>query len=63
MSVHHPVNTKHLYNMSTMLDQSRSRWADVIHMLYKCFVFAGYALPPPPPPRQLHTTATFVDPL
>ena len=25
-----------------MLDQRRRRWADVLQMLYKCFVFAGY---------------------
>ena len=24
-----------------MLDQRRGRWADVVQMLYKCFVFAG----------------------
>ena len=35
------VNTKHLYNICTMLDQCRRRWADVVQMLYKCFVFAG----------------------
>ena len=32
------VNTKHLYNICTMSDQ---HWADVVDMLYKCFVFAG----------------------
>ena len=36
-----PVNTKHLYNIFTMLYQHRRRWADVVQMLYKCFVFAG----------------------
>ena len=36
-----PVNTKQLYNICTMLDQSRKRWADVVHMLYKCSVFVG----------------------
>ena len=36
-----PVNTKHLYNICRMLDQRRRRWADVVQMLYKCFVFAG----------------------
>ena len=36
-------NTKHLYNICTMLDQRRRRWADVVQMLYKCFVFAGIA--------------------
>ena len=25
-----------------MLDQRRRRWSDVVQMLYKCFVFAGY---------------------
>ena len=24
-----------------MMDQRRRRWADVVEMLYKCFVFAG----------------------
>ena len=27
-----------------MLDQRRKRWADVVQMLYKCFVFAGYRM-------------------
>ena len=36
-----PANTKHLYSICTMLDQRRRRWADVVQMLYKCFVFAG----------------------
>ena len=36
-----PANTKHMYNICTMLDQRRRRWADVVQMLYKCFVFAG----------------------
>ena len=33
---------KYLYNMCTMLDQRRRRRANVVHMLYKYFVFAGY---------------------
>ena len=37
----YPANTKHLYNICTKLDQRRRRWADVVQMLYKCFVFAG----------------------
>ena len=37
----YPANTKHLYNICTMLDQRRRRWYDVVHMLYKCFVVAG----------------------
>ena len=36
-----PVNTKHLYNISTILDQRRRRWVDVVQMLCKCFVFIG----------------------
>ena len=36
-----PVSTKHLYNIYTMLDQRRRRWADVVLMLYKCCVFSG----------------------
>ena len=27
-----------------MLDQRRRRWADVVWMLYKCFVFTGRSL-------------------
>ena len=36
------VNTKHLYNIWTMLDQRGRRLAVVVQMLYKCFVFAGF---------------------
>ena len=36
-----PVNIKQLYKICTMLDQRRRRWAGVVQMLYKCFVFAG----------------------
>ena len=39
-----PANTKHLCNISTMSDQRRRRWADVVQMLHKCFVFAGWWL-------------------
>ena len=35
------VNTKHLYNICTMLDQRWRRWANVVQMLYKCYVLAG----------------------
>ena len=42
--VMYPVNTKHLYNVCAMLDQRRRRWADVVQMLYKYFVLAGFAL-------------------
>ena len=35
------LNTKHLYNICTKLVHRRRRWADVVQMLYKCFVFAG----------------------
>ena len=27
-----------------MLDQRRRRWADIVQMLYKCFMFTGYGL-------------------
>ena len=37
----YPANTKHLYNICAMFDQPRRRWADVVQMLYKWFVFAG----------------------
>ena len=39
---YYPVNTKHLYNICTMLDQRLGRLNDVVQMLCKCFVFAGY---------------------
>ena len=39
----HAADTKHLYNICTMLDQRPRRCADIAQMLYKCFVFAGHA--------------------
>ena len=30
-----------VYNIRTMLVQRRRRWADVVQLLYKCFVFVG----------------------
>ena len=36
-----PANTKRLYTICTTSDQRQSRWADVVHMSYKWFVFAG----------------------
>ena len=38
----HTQYTQHIYNICTMLDQRRRLWADVVQMLYKCFVFAGH---------------------
>ena len=35
------ANTKHLYTICTMLDQCWRCCADVVQMLYNCFVFAG----------------------
>ena len=35
-----PQQTWKLYNICTILDQRRRRWADVVQMLYNCFVFA-----------------------
>ena len=40
MTPHFPENTKHLYHIYTMLVQRGRRWAGVVEMLYKCFVFA-----------------------
>ena len=37
-----PANTEHLYNICTMLGQRCRRWTDVVQMLYKCFVLAGW---------------------
>ena len=35
------VNTKYLYNICTMLDQHRRRWADVVHVLQMFFYLLG----------------------
>ena len=35
-----PANTKHLYNICTMLEHLIRRWSNIVQMLYKCFVFA-----------------------
>ena len=35
---------KHFDTICTMLDQRRRRWADVVQMLCKCFVFVGQPL-------------------
>ena len=40
-----PVDTNNLYKICTMLDQRRRRWADIVQMLYKCFVFILPDLP------------------
>ena len=39
-----PVNTKHLYDICTMLDQRRRCWAYVVQMSYKWCVFADVGL-------------------
>ena len=45
--VHHqvktrgPANTKHLYNICTMLVQRQRRWADVVQMLYDFLCLLG----------------------
>ena len=44
LPVSHPVNTKRLCNICTMFDLRQSHWADVVQMLYKCFVFTGQTL-------------------
>ena len=38
------ITCVHLYNICTMLAQRLRRWANIVQMLYKCFVFAGVAL-------------------
>ena len=40
----YPVDTRYLYNIFTMLDKRRRRWADVVQMLYKCFGFRSDVL-------------------
>ena len=40
-AMRHPSNTKHLHNICTMLNQLRRRWADVVQVLYRCFLFDG----------------------
>ena len=35
------VNTKHLYNICTTMDQRLRRCSNIEQMLYKCFVFVG----------------------
>ena len=41
-----PVNTKYMYNMYTMLDQRRRRWANVVKMLYNvlCLLGCGHSV-------------------
>ena len=37
-----PANTEQLWNICTMLDQRRRRWAAIVQMFYKCFLFARF---------------------
>ena len=40
-----PANIKHLYNICTMLDQRRRRWANVVQILGKhWYVRVGYII-------------------
>ena len=41
---HIPANTKHLYNICTTSAQRLQRWANIVQMLYKCFVLIGIRL-------------------
>ena len=41
---HIPANTKQLYNIYTMLDQRRRRWADVVQMLYDFLCLLAFVL-------------------
>ena len=34
-----PASTKHLYNICAMSAQRLRRWADIVQILYKCFLF------------------------
>ena len=43
-----PANTKHLYNICTTSAQRLRRWSNIVQMVYKCFVFAGFILTCPP---------------
>ena len=38
-----PANTKNLYNICTTSTQRLRRWFNIVQMLYKRFVFAGYS--------------------
>ena len=35
----HSFNTKHLYNICTVLVKRRRSWTNIVEKLYKCFVF------------------------
>ena len=39
-----PANTKHLYSICTTSDQRFRRWSNIVQLLYKCFVFAGFRI-------------------
>ena len=41
--IFYPAKTKFLHNICTILGQRWRRWTDVVLMLYKYFLFAGYA--------------------
>ena len=43
----YPANTKHLYNICTTSAQRFRRWSNIVQMLFKCFVFAGWSLEMP----------------
>ena len=38
------LNTNHLHKFCTMLDQRWRRWANLVQILKKCFVFAGVCI-------------------
>ena len=50
-----PTNTKHLYNICTMLDQRLRRSSNIVQMSYKCVVFAGMWLSVAACRRQMRT--------
>ena len=51
-----PVNTTHLYNIYTMLDQRLCRWPNIIIQCRKCELYL--CLPPPPPHSSRWSTTS-----
>ena len=43
-SRNYPANSKHVYNIYTMLVQRLWRWSNIVQILYTCFEFAGWSL-------------------
>ena len=41
--VYRITNTNHLCNICTTMTQRLRRWSNIVQIVYKCFVFAGYS--------------------